>query len=307
MRAALDRSGSMPNIEARNAGTDPCTHVIHRVPSAGLGRLQRLPIHLTDDSVHWLYLPPPTAEALPGIPWCTVDAAFSVAAWALHAWRAHVERGASHRHALGRDLREEVAVCLLGGHGMPAELGLAAFARIRDAGMFDAATPTASAIETLLRTPLLVRGRTMHYRFPRTKARFLAAAFEKLSTEAAPADAVALRDWLLAIPGIGPKTASWVVRNRLANAPVAILDVHVIRACQILGLFPMDVRLPREYATLERAFIRLAEVIGLPPGDVDAVMWSEMRQAPRTVSDALDACARGLSREVPPVRVPRRA
>ena len=41
---------------------------------------------------------------------------------------------------------------------------------------------------------------------------------------------VALRDWLLAIPGIGPKTASWIVRNRTGSSAVAIIDVHILRA-----------------------------------------------------------------------------
>ena len=60
----------------------------------------------------------------------------------------------------------------------------------------------------------------------------------------APVVGVMLRDALTAIPGVGLKTASWAVRNHRASDSVAVLDVHIVRACEHLGVFPArsDVR-----------------------------------------------------------------
>ena len=51
-----------------------------------------------------------------------------------------------------------------------------------------------------------------------------------------PKDDVVLRDALTAIPGVGLKTASWAVRNHRASDSVAVLDVHIVRACEHLGI-----------------------------------------------------------------------
>ncbi|MGK7863061.1 hypothetical protein [Falsiroseomonas sp. E2-1-a4] len=62
--------------------------------------------------------------------------------------------------------------------------------------------------------------------------------------------------------GIGPTTASWIARNWLGAASVAILDIHVIRAGQLIGLFEQEVRLPRDYFGMERRFLDFAEAVG---------------------------------------------
>lgn len=237
--------------------------------------------------IHWLVVPNAAIEWAPGRAWGHFDACYSAAFWALHAWQHRLQYAATSRHALGENLREEVAACLLGGHGMPAEVGLAAFARVRDAQMLSHPAPSSEHLERLLRLPLSVNGREVKYRFPVVKARQLSRAMSTLHAHTPPTSSAALRDWLQTIPGIGPKTASWIVRNRDANARVAILDIHVIRACQILGMFPHRLQLPRDYNALEASFIRFADQLGLPPGDVDAAMWYEMRVAPAMVADAL--------------------
>jgi thermostable 8-oxoguanine DNA glycosylase len=216
-----------------------------------------------------------------------VDRYYSAAFWAVLAWQRRITATRQDSHALGRNLREEVAACLLGGHGMPAEVGLAAFELIRSEGLLNGGTFDPSVFETALRTPLRVGSRLVRYRFPVVRARQLASTLAMMEQEAPPAEPTALRNWLMAFPGIGPKTASWIVRNRHADARVAILDIHLIRACQILGLFPMTVRLPRDYNQLEGTFLKLAEALGVLPGDLDAVIWYEMRLAPELVEREL--------------------
>jgi N-glycosylase/DNA lyase len=79
------------------------------------------------------------------------------------------------------------------------------------------------------------------------------------------------------LPGIGPKTASWITRNWLGSDAVAILDVHVIRACCLMGLFSEPICLRREYEVLECKFLQFAENIGVRAAMLDALIWREMR------------------------------
>jgi thermostable 8-oxoguanine DNA glycosylase len=89
-----------------------------------------------------------------------------------------------------------------------------------------------------------------------------------------------MRQLLLSIEGIGPKTASWIVRNVMGSDDVAIIDIHILRACTGMGVFPSDIRLPRDYEPLERRFIAFSNAIDVRPSVLDAVMWSEMRSIP---------------------------
>ena len=79
------------------------------------------------------------------------------------------------------------------------------------------------------------------------------------------------------LPGIGPKTASWIVRNWLGSDDVAILDVHVLRAGILMGLFPEDCRLPKDYEVLEKKFLDFARAIQVRASLLDAIMWRDMR------------------------------
>jgi N-glycosylase/DNA lyase len=133
------------------------------------------------------------------------------------------------RHRIGADLTEEVAACLLGGHGLPHQVGRAAFEAVRAAGLLHRPAEP-HELERVLRQPLQVGARTVRYRFPRQRAAYLAVALARLQAQPPPPSARALRGWLLELPGIGPKTASWIVRNHLGSNEVAIIDIHVLRA-----------------------------------------------------------------------------
>ncbi len=191
-------------------------------------------------------------------------------------------------YRLGRTLDEEVAACLLGGHGIPGPIGNAAFRAVRDAGLLDGApVPGPEPIERLLRQPLTVRGATMRYRFPRQRARRLSAALGHVRSSAPPEDDVELRDWLTGAPGIGMKTASWVVRNHRASDRVAIIDVHVQRAGTAAGVFDPAWRLPRQYTLLERAFLAWAAAGGVSAARLDACIWAELAGAGAHARDVL--------------------
>src|SRR6266516_4308422 len=121
-----------------------------------------------------LHLPPEQSYVLPGIRWGAFDELLTPAYWRGQVWQ-HELLGTYARLRLGRSLAEEMAACLLGGYGMAAELGLAAFARLRDAGLIKHGMDT-QEIERHLAAPFAIRGSLRRYRFPRQKAKYLVAA-----------------------------------------------------------------------------------------------------------------------------------
>lgn len=183
-------------------------------------------------------------------------------------------------YALGETLAQEVAACLLGGHGVPADIGLAAYHALRKEGLLEPPARSAQEYEARLGVPLRVSGRArpVRYRFARQRAERLAGSLAILDRSRPPEDALALRDWLIGLPGVGPKTASWIVRNRFASEEVAIIDVHVHRAGVAAGFFSPTWRLPRDYAIFERAFCTVARRAGVSAAALDACMWDQMQQ-----------------------------
>jgi hypothetical protein len=231
-------------------------------------------------AVHHLTLPDLAEEVLPGLLWGAFDELFTPAYWRGQTWQ-HQQLGTYNSVRLGRSLSEEVAACLLGGFGMPAELGVAAFFRLRDLGLLAGRIPPA-LLEYTLSEPLNVRGRWRTYRFPRQKARYLAACLEELASFCEPELDLELRDALVRFPGIGLKTASWIVRNYRSSNAVAVLDVHILRACRYMQLFPPELSPQQHYHDLEAIFLRFAVALGTPAAILDAVMWDYMRRLTRS-------------------------
>ena len=228
--------------------------------------------------VRALTLPGPDDHVLPGMPWGAFDELMTPAYWRSQAWQ-HDALGTYRDLRLGRTLAEEAAACLLGGYGMPAELGLAAYARLRERGLL-AGAPPAQTLETALLEPFQYRGGCRAYRFPRQKARYLAACLARLDDLAEPADDTEFRDVLTALPGVGLKTASWIVRNYRASNAVAIIDIHILRAGRHVGLFEPEWTPQGHYRDLETAFLCFATAIGTPAALLDGLMWDQMRRMP---------------------------
>jgi thermostable 8-oxoguanine DNA glycosylase len=143
-------------------------------------------------------------------------------------------------------------------------------------------TPLSTDIAKLLRERIIVSGRPMRYRFPNQRAVRLAEAM-RLIEETPPAsdDPLKFRRDIMKISGIGPKTASWITRNWLGSDEVAILDIHIIRAGILIGLFDRRQTVPRDYETMEARFLEFAKALDVRPSLLDAVMWRAMRKLGR--------------------------
>lgn len=222
-------------------------------------------------------LPTPGALVWPGLRWGDAAAPFTPAFWAAQIWLADL--GRSPRYRVGDSLVEEVAVCLLGGFGFRSEVGLAAFHALKAQGLLVPGSPP-YAIERALSVPLQVCGRSVRYRFPAQKAKYLGGFLRRIESEHAPAQpegGMALREWLVGFEGIGLKTASWVARNWLGADDVAIVDIHIHRAGLLGGFFEPELSLVRDYRRLEQRFVQFARAIDVRPSTLDAVMWDQMR------------------------------
>ncbi|MGJ7497817.1 8-oxoguanine DNA glycosylase [Variovorax sp. RT4R15] len=238
-------------------------------------------------------LPPADAEVMPGVRWGAVEAFPTPAYWAYQVLARRIT-GSTIAHRLGGNLVEEVAACLLGGHGIPAEVGLAAFRRLRESGALRAAAGEAE-IHELLSTPLDLGDRKVRYRFASQKSRYLGQALKLLAQERAPTESGrALRDWLTRLPGVGLKTASWIARNRMDADDVAILDIHILRAGELAGFFDPSFTVERHYLHLEARFLEFSERLQVKPSELDSVIWLEMKLSPKSV-DRLLADKRGVA------------
>lgn len=233
-------------------------------------------------------LPAPDAEVLRGVPWGRVECFPTPAYWAFQVLARRLS-AQSIRYKLGNTLPEEVAACLLGGHGIPARMGLLAFDHLRAKNAFAGAPPTEQQLHVWLAEPMAVDGRQVRYRFASQKARYLAAALNKIAAEPAPSTGRALRDWLTGVPGVGYKTASWVARNWLDADDVAILDIHLLRAGVVAGFLDPRLTVERDYLELEAQFLDFSRGLGVRPSELDAIIWLEMAQSRFTVARILQA------------------
>ncbi len=232
---------------------------------------------LVDNSVGLLSLPGPDEYVMPGVRWGHYYALFTPAFWAAQAW---LDGRCYERFSLGQTLEEEVAACLLGGYGIPSEVGLAAFCRVRDMHLLSGPPPSEQRLIEVLTPPLEVEGRKVRYRFAKQRSVYLSHALKTLHQSSSPPDdPIQFRNFLLRLRGIGPKTASWITRNWLRSDQVAIIDVHISRAGLLAGFYDHKDLPTRNYFAMETKFLTFADALGVRPSVLDSIIWRQMKNA----------------------------
>ncbi|CAN7674694.1 DNA lyase [Pararhizobium sp. LjRoot255] len=149
---------------------------------------------------------------------------------------------------------------------------------------------SADALESVLRSPLLVDCRVHHYRFPKSKAQQLAATHAAVHSSAngllALLDgfscAEEARRWFVAnASGIGPKQASMFLRNTGMTYDLAVLDRHVIDYMNELGISrverPGALSTLKGYSNRETVLKSYAHDLGMAVGLMDWAIWIVMR------------------------------
>lgn len=198
-----------------------------------------------------------------------------------------------HMAADERTLWWELSACLLSSQ-VPYPLALSAANAIDRAGLLlvsDAEDILDEQIIHLLVRPLTVNGTPRFYRFPIARARQLAATRQRVTEHAGTLNALLAqfkdpthaRDWLVErAPGLGLKQASMFLRNIGFSYELAILDRHVLRYMDMLGLRSersYTIRSPRQYQRDEIVLREHALELACPVGILDWAIWIVMRVA----------------------------
>jgi N-glycosylase/DNA lyase len=231
--------------------------------------------------------PPPNTEIIPGIKWGDYVQLFTPAYWKIQ-YLIHEEKEFEVNYRLGEDLLEEVVACLLGGFGLKAEIGLAAFDRLKTRGHIKPGVSFEIIRDSLLE-PLMVNNNKVRYRFPNQKAKFISDFLNHPNLADIPVENdLVLRSWLVSLNGIGLKTASWITRNFMDSEQVAIIDVHIIRAFISMGLFSKDLNLQKDYIKLEELFLLFCKKLKVRPSKMDTIIWLQMKESGKRLLPSLN-------------------
>lgn len=233
-------------------------------------------------------LPDPDKHVLPGIRWGEHWNLFTPAYWVSQLWMGGLDTQLHSPYKAIGSLADELVFCMLGGFGITAELANAAFNACRDAGLIADLNVSVDDWSTVLRQPVVVGARSVHYRYPNQKAIYLADAMKFVRSGIIETkDGRQLRDSLLKVRGVGPKTAGWVARNFFDSDDVAILDIHIIRAGLLCDLFSPNQKVEKDYFEMEAQYIQLSAAMGVRPAVLDCVIWDQMRTVGKLAVDAV--------------------
>jgi N-glycosylase/DNA lyase len=189
---------------------------------------------------------------------------------------------------------DEMTFCLLGGHGIPFELALSASEKVETMRMMHPAWSQGSLFERLRSElsqpqflPLRRSGELRKYRYPTRKAELLVRAREwmlsfpdLLSVLESQVSDQQRRQILCECPGVGLKTASWILRNLGLGDRLAILDIHVMRALAEVGKITQQ-QLPGDYEEIESIFLGWCADQGANAAAFDLFLWDWQRGALR--------------------------
>ena len=219
-----------------------------------------------------------TAEVLPGLKWGYHYQLYTPAFWKLQYLLNDFPVQESN-HQLCDNLIEEIIMCLLGGYGIPSEMGIMAFDRLKQEGLISRKADHDSILDALSRPFVGKSNKPVRYRFANQKAGYIYHFLNREDLCDIPShNDLALRKWLMGLRGIGPKTASWITRNWLHSERVAILDIHILRAGILTGFFAKELNVSNDYYHLEYQYLNFCKGIEVLPSNMDAIIWSYMKK-----------------------------
>jgi len=229
-------------------------------------------------------IPSESKKIYKNIHWGKFEHFFTPAFWYAQVIMHEQEKATMLNYKLGETFEEEVIACLVGGYGIPSEVGNAKFNQLKFHLNKLLNNPIQEEIEELMLQPINISGRDIKYRFAKQKALYIFEALKHLNTFVEKnLNDIELRNELLKIKGIGPKTASWIVRNYRQSDKVAILDIHIHRAGLLIGFFKPSDDINRDYFKMEKKFLEFCKKIEISSAKLDAVIWRIMKTLNQTV------------------------
>ncbi|MFK5947688.1 MAG: hypothetical protein QM500_02820 [Methylococcales bacterium] len=189
-------------------------------------------------------------------------------------------------------LWEELVCCVLSSQ-VKFELSQAVTQNLKHNGFLKLETLDSSYEErlgVLLRSPVMVDGRLIKYRFPNVKAKQITAARKNIygnggslrEMRSKYSETTELRTALVdLVPGLGMKQASMYLRNVSNSFELAVIDSHILKYMNILNLIrkvPSTIS-KAQYLAKENMLTKHTEKFGYPVGCVDYAIWIVMRVA----------------------------
>ena len=192
-----------------------------------------------------------------------------------------------------RDIESELLFCLLGGFGITYEHGRSASEVIWQMRPFaegweeqDLFEAVSGALMQPQFEPAKADGDLRRFRFPFRKASIIVKARRWLRGKGplyhrllVLSSCRARRRYLCECPGMGLKTASWLLRNLGMGADLATIDIHVLRALIEAGRVPDNIKMPRDYVLVEDAFLEWCRELDASPPAFDLFVWHWQRGA----------------------------
>lgn len=226
-----------------------------------------------------LSIPDEHKTIMDSLHWGKFEEFFTPAFWYAQTWFLELNNAPLLQYKLGDTFKEEVIACLLGGHGIPSEVGNAKFKQFRQSNLLDKSNVSLYDIEAIMQLPINENGKEKKYRFANQKAKYIFDALQKIKNiNEKSMDDRTLRDFLLTVNGIGPKTASWIIRNYRNSDNVAILDIHLYRAGLLAGFFTKKDHVEKNYHNMEIKFLAFCKELGVQASKLDAVIWRTMKE-----------------------------
>ena len=189
------------------------------------------------------------------------------------------------------EVERELLFCLMGGFGITYEHGRSAADVIWQLGPFSEEWKDDDLFEAVSNSllqaqfqPAKADGALRRYRFPLRKASIIVKARSWLHGNRPLNQRLRLigncrerRRFLSDCPGIGLKTASWLLRNLGMGAELATIDIHVLRALSEAGRVSESMQLPRDYELVEEAFLEWCQELNASPAAFDLFVWHWQR------------------------------
>lgn len=189
-------------------------------------------------------------------------------------------------------LWEELVCCVLSSQ-VKFELSQAVTQNLRRNGLLDLEVLDylyEDQLGEVLRSPVIVDGHSIKYRFPNSKAKQIATARQNIYGNGMSlreilykySESSELRATLVKlVPGLGMKQASMYLRNVSNSFELAVIDSHVLKYMNVMDLVekvPSTIS-KAQYLVKENKLTKYAEKFDYPVGCVDYAIWIVMRVA----------------------------
>jgi N-glycosylase/DNA lyase len=198
------------------------------------------------------------------------------------------------RRSCERKLWHELSLCILSSQ-VNYDVALRFADRLDRTGLLWRVSPstrcTRTRLESILSEAVTMNRRKVHYRFPKSRSSQIFAAWRLLTrgdralllfVDSFPNSTLLRKALVEEVPGLGPKQASMFIRNIGRGFNLAVIDRHVSRFMDLIGIRKEDPTLPARlarYVDIEKDLQRYADKLDIEVGKLDWAIWIVMRAA----------------------------